>query len=63
MSVKHLTGRRRHRAENGKLILQLEESTYDQTGYMQSRDNNEWRDATIEDVTLVDKTPVTESPL
>lgn len=54
MAIKTLTGRKRHRVENDKLILQIEEETYTpQSPYSYDRESKiEWRDAKVEDVTL-----------
>lgn len=57
------TGRKRHRVEDKKLILQIEIEEYRQMGYMQSDNKRSWRDATVEDVTLIDERPIVPSPI
>jgi len=56
MTIRYLTGRKRHRVENEKLILQIEEESYTpRSPYeYQSDTKREWRDAKVEDVTLQD---------
>lgn len=49
--MKSLTGKRRYRVENNKLILQVEWSTYDLFSRARHWD---WRDATPEDLTVHD---------
>ena len=58
MPREHPTGRKRHRFHDGLLVLQIE--TVTQTAYGEAEpegfvEEYKWRDATVEDVTIVDR--------